>query len=472
VLATFVLAAALAAVPPRTLRVDYYHTGNATEERFALDRVVLEPLPFPGRPDRPIDETNLGKYFFEVRDVAQNRVVYSRGFASIYGEWETTAEAQRASRAFSESLRFPAPSAPVQVVLKKRGASNVFREVWSVVIDPKDPTIDDSAPPPAKVIDLSIGGAAPDKLDLLLVADGYTQNEQAKFEKDARRLIEGLFTHSPFKERRADFNVRGLFAPTPQSGISRPLTRKHRRSPVGATYDAFGSERYILSFENRSLRDLAANAAYDAMALVVNAETYGGGGIFNLYATVAADSKWADYIFVHELGHHLAALADEYFTSDTAYLPDEALLEPWEPNVTADPTGAKWKRYLTTNAPLPTPWPHADFTRQARSFQEQRKKVRAENQPEAAMNALFLAQQKSETALLSSAQHAGVVGAFEGANYSAKGLYRSQIDCIMFSRNRVPFCKVCQHALHKVFDLYVRPAPPRSVTPQPAKKNR
>src|SRR5262249_62133187 len=53
---------------PATLRVDYYHSGNATEERFSLDRVVLEPLPWPGNPDRPIDDTNRGKYFFEVLD--------------------------------------------------------------------------------------------------------------------------------------------------------------------------------------------------------------------------------------------------------------------------------------------------------------------------------------------------------------------------------------------------------------------
>lgn len=461
---TPLILAAVAVASPRALRVDYYHTGNATEERFALDRVVQEPLPFPGPVERSLDETNLGKYLFEVRDVATNRVLYSRGFASIYGEWETTAEALRQSRAFSESLRFPAPTTPVQVVLKKRGAGNLFREVWSLVVDPADPTIDDSPPPPAKVIDLLVSGPPPAKLDLLLVADGYTQKEQAKFEKDARRLVDTLFTYSPFRERRADFNVRGLFVATAQSGISRPLTRRHRRSPVGATYDAFGSERYILSFENRSLRDLASNAPYDAMAIVVNAETYGGGGIFNLYATVAADSMWAGYIFVHELGHSLAALADEYFTSDTAYLPDEAHLEPWEPNVTADPKGSKWKSLLTPSAPLPTPWPHGEFSTTAKAFQEQRKKVRAENRPEAEMDTLFVAQQKAETALLSAAKHATAVGAFEGANYSAKGLYRSQLDCIMFSRNRVPFCRVCQHGLDRVIDLY---APTRAVPPKP-----
>src|SRR5215510_995264 len=83
-----------------TMRVDFYHTGNAKEERFSLDRVVVEPLPWPGNPSRPIDGTNRGKYFFEVIDSVSQTVLFSRGFSSIYGEWETTAEAQKIDRTF------------------------------------------------------------------------------------------------------------------------------------------------------------------------------------------------------------------------------------------------------------------------------------------------------------------------------------------------------------------------------------
>ena len=93
-------ASALAAAPPRTMRVDYFHTGNASGEVYSLDRIVLEPLPWPGNPRRPLDDTNLGKYFFEVVDRDSNRVLYSRGFASIYGEWETTDEAKTLRRTF------------------------------------------------------------------------------------------------------------------------------------------------------------------------------------------------------------------------------------------------------------------------------------------------------------------------------------------------------------------------------------
>ena len=61
------------------MRLDYFHTGNVSEERFALDRIVLEPLEWPGNPARALDDTNLGRYFFEVVDRASNRVVFSRG---------------------------------------------------------------------------------------------------------------------------------------------------------------------------------------------------------------------------------------------------------------------------------------------------------------------------------------------------------------------------------------------------------
>src|SRR5438034_3735020 len=102
---------------------------------------------------KTIDNSNLGKYFFEVSDQKSGRVLYSRGFASIYGEWETTDEAKAMMRTFSESLRFPAPDVPVDIVLKKRDAKNAWRDLWSTVIDPKDIFIDRSkTPAPAPLI--------------------------------------------------------------------------------------------------------------------------------------------------------------------------------------------------------------------------------------------------------------------------------------------------------------------------------
>jgi hypothetical protein len=449
--------AAEAATATRTLRVDYLHSGNAREEHFALERVVLEPLPWPGDPARAIDDTNLGKYFFEVIDRDTHRVLYSRGFASIYGEWETTGEAATVDGAFGESLRFPAPAGPVQVVVSKRDKANDFREVWSTVVDPADMLVDRSAPPTAgELLALQRSGDPVDKVDLLILGDGYTAAERAKCEGDAKRLMEILFDEEPFTSRRGDFNVWGLCPAAAESGISRPSTGVHRRSPVGTTYDAFRSERYILTFDNRAFRDIASQAPYEFVEIMTNTNTYGGGGIFGQFATVAADSEWAPYVFVHEFGHHMAALADEYYTSDVAYEPAAGRVEPWEPNVTAllDPARLKWRDLVAPGTPLPTPWNKEPYEARSREIQAERRRIRAEQRPESEMDALFRRQRDEEEARFAAEPHAKAVGAFEGANYEAKGYFRPQVDCIMFTRNRVPFCAVCQRALGRVIDLY------------------
>jgi hypothetical protein len=454
-LAASLAAPARGAAPVRAMRVDYFHTGNAAEERFSLDRVVIEPLPWPGNPRRVIDDTNLGKYFFQVIDRRTNRVLYSRGFASVYGEWETTGEAQTTRRSFSESLRFPAPEGPVQIVLEKRDAENTFHEIWSLALDPKDIFIDTASPPsPGPLLEIQKSGPSADKVDFLILGDGYTAAERGKFEKDARRLAELLFAVSPFKERRSDFNVWGLCPPAEESGISRPSTGVHRRTRVGATYDAFGVERYILTFENRSFRDVASFAPYEFVEILTNSKTYGGGGIFGLYSTVAADSLWAPYVFVHEFGHHFAGLADEYFTSPVAYEAPAKRIEPWEPNATAmlDPQDLKWKDLVTPGTAIPTAWPQEEFEKTSREFQRRRREIRAASGPEEQMDALFKEEQAYETKLF--APFVGKVGAYEGALYEAKGYYRPQADCIMFTRDEVPFCAVCRRAISRVIDLY------------------
>jgi len=446
------LAAALAAAP-RTMRLDYIHTGSATEEHFALDGLALEGE-WPGRLDRSIDDTNLGKYLFEVIDRKTNRLLYSRGFASVYGEWETTPEAKTLMRAFSESVRFPASAGPVQVVVKKRDRENAFREVWSLVVDPASPTVDRSAPPAFKVWAVMKNGEPRDKVDLLLLGDGYTAAEMDKWHNDARRLTELLFAVSPFKERRSAFNVWAIDTPAEESGVSRPSDGIYRRSPLGASYDAFGSERYVLTFGNKRLREIAAAAPYEFIEIVVNGRTYGGGGIFNLYATVAADNQFAAYLFVHEFAHHFAGLADEYYTSDVAYGPSTERLEPWEPNVTADSKAPRWADLIAPGTPLATPWPKEAFEEAQKQYQVQRRAIRAGHRPEQEMEALFLREMELETKLLGSAPNAGKVGAFEGAMYESRGYYRPQTDCIMFSRDPVGFCAVCRRAIERVIDLY------------------
>jgi len=445
---------AIAATP--TMRLDYYHTGDAAQEVFSVDRVVIEPLPWPGDPAQAIDSSNLGKYLFEVRDLKTKELLYSRGFASIYGEWETTDEAKTLKRTFQESLRFPAPAAPVSIVLKKRDAKNVFQDVWTTTIDPADQFVDRSKPAqPAPLITIQKTGEPETRVDFLILGDGYTAAEAKKFEADARRLTETLFATSPFKEHRKNFNVWAICPPAAEPGISRPSTGIYRDSPIGATYDAFGSERYVLTFDNHALRKAAQFAPYEFIEVVANGRTYGGGGIFNLYSTVASDNAFADYVFVHEFGHHFAALADEYYTSSVAYAPATDRVEPWEPNATAllDPNNLKWRHLVSPSTPIPTAWNKEAFETYSREIQKRRTQLRKDKRPEQEMEALFREELAHEKKMFEGEKYFGQVGAFEGSMYEARGYYRPEVDCIMFSRTD-HFCKVCRAAIERIIKMY------------------
>jgi hypothetical protein len=444
---------------PATMRLDYFHTGNITQELFSVDRVVIEPLPWPGNPDKPIDSTNRGVYYFEVRDLGSQRVVYSRGFSSIYGEWVTTEEAKKANRTFHESLRFPAPEAPVQLVVKKRDAQNAFREVWSTTIDPHDKYIDTSKPPsPGRVLAIEKNGDPALKVDLVFLGEGYTAAELDKCEKDVRRLAEGVFTFSPFKERRKDFNVWGICSPSPESGVSHPSAGIHRNTLFGSTFDVFGTERYALSFDNRAIRTVASFAPYDVMGVVMNSKEYGNGGIFGLYASVSIDYPTALRVFLHEFGHHFADLGDEYyFSANVAYSPADTRVEPWQPNITAllDPQNLKWKALVAPGTPIPTPWPKDCYENSIRDSQSRIQQMRSEGRPAAEIEEFRRKARETPEHCLAEGPYANKVGAFEGAMYETKGYYRPQQRCILLSGRE--FCAVCQHAIEEIVDLYSHP---------------
>lgn len=458
-LASFLVTSHARAEAPATLRVDFYHTGNHATEMFSLDRVVLEPLPWTGNMQRPIDKTLRGKYLFEIVDPETGAVAWSRSFSSIYGEWETTREARNMNRTYHESVRFPAQADEFELVLKKRNAQNDFEEIWRLPIDPNDYMVhQESAAYADRVVAILDNGDPATKVDLLILGDGYTENEHDAFIAKARELADILFATSPFKERKSDFNVWALAPATAEAGVSRPSTKTYRDTPLGATYDAFRSERYVLTFDNRNMRRIASSTPYDFIEILTNTETYGGGGIYGLFSTAAANSEWAPYLFVHEFGHHFAGLADEYYTSAVAYEPPDSIVEPYEPNVTAllDPDELKWQHLATPNTPLPTPWPKAEFEEHSIAVQERRAEMRAANVSEDEMNALFRYTRQFTAELFSRAEHRDAVGAFEGANYEAEGYYRSQLNCLMFTRVE-HFCTVCSAAIEAVIDEFSRP---------------
>lgn len=440
------------------MRVDYFHTSTPKgDEIIALDRIVNDG-PWPGSRTQLVDTMNLGKYYFEVIDRETNQVIFSRGFASVYGEYETTPESRERAATFHESLRFPWPKVPVQIVLKKRDKEQALQQVWSTLVDPNSRFVNPAPNKPAgRVWSYLDNGPASQKVDLLVIGEGYTEAEMPKLRKDVERLAGKLFATEPFKSRKKDFNVRVLELPSSQSGIHRPRTKDDRRTVTGVQYNIFDSERYILTLDNRALRDAASTAPYDFIEILVNEKQYGGGGIFNDQATSSVDSAFSEYVFVHEFGHHFAGLGDEYYTSDVAYETGGTdHPEPWEPNITANGARPKWMELVTQGTPLPTPWNKDAFEKQQREYQAERRKLREQNVPESQMDALFRREQEIETRMLAGEKYANKVGAFEGAGYEAKGLYRPEADCIMFTRNEVGFCDVCTRAIHRMIDMHAK----------------
>ena len=442
----------------QTLRFDYFHGGTAREEHVSLGGLRLE-REWPGSRVHLLDDTNLGKYLFEVIDPATNQTVWSRGFSSIYGEWETTGEASAGTwRSFQESMRFPEPKGKVQLVLKKRGADGAFREIFSAVVDPASRFVDRSPVSAAgKVWPVFESGPPAVKVDLLVLGDGYTGREMEKFHADVRRLMDALFATEPYKSHRNDFNVRAIDLPATASGVTDPRTGTWRKSPLGLAYNAFDSERYMLSFADEAIREAAAQAPYDALILLSNSRKYGGGGIFNLWNTAAVDSAESAYLVVHEFGHSFAGLGDEYYTSQVSYENfNPPGTEPWEPNVTAllDPQHPKWEALVAAGTPVPTPWNQDAYDKLVLSYEKIRRELREKNAPEERMEALFREVREKTTPMLHAEKHFGKVGAFRGAAYEAKGLYRPEVDCVMFSRNQKSFCDVCARAIERVIRLY------------------
>jgi hypothetical protein len=442
-----------------TLRVDLFHTGNAETEIVTLDRVRVEG-PWPGSRTQLLDRTNLGKYFIEVVDLETQAALYSRGFASIYGEWETTGPAADGEmRTIAEAVLVPEPRRPVQLRLRKRASDQSFREIWQATIDPASRHVDRSPVEERTVWAVFENGDPAVKVDLLILGDGYAADEMGKYHADVERMVGHLFAHEPFASRKSDFNVRAIDTPAALSGISRPRSGVFRDTPLGASYNSLDSERYVLTLDDRAWRDIAAAAPYDAVIILVNSEKYGGGGIYGLYATAAVDSGFAPYLMVHEFGHSFAGLGDEYYTSDVAYENFQGdMTEPWEPNITAlnDPEHLKWGDLVDDSTPLPTPWEKKSYEEASLAYQEKRRELRAGGAPEDAVEELFREVQQEMTARLGSEEFAGKVGAFEGASYQPEGLYRPRVDCIMFTRNEVGFCPVCSRGIERVIDLYAR----------------
>jgi len=456
----------------QTLRVDYYHTGSAAEETFALDQ-VYEQGPWARSRTHLIDPFNLGRYTVKVYDDASGTLIFSKGFDSYFGEYKTSdAGVKGVPRTYHESALLPVPKKPVRFTVEAKDRQNAGRTVFSATIDPAAVTvIRERLIPGVKVFEAVKSGDPRRKADVAVLAEGYTADEEAKFRADLERFTGVFFGLEPYKSHRDKFNITGVFKASAESGCDEPGHGSFKATALGTTFDSLGSERYLLTEDNKSLRDIAAHAPYDALYIMVNHKRYGGGGIYNLYCTFTTDNQWYEYVFLHEFGHSFTGLADEYYTSQVAYnefYPSG--VEPAEPNITAllDPADLKWKDLMSPGVAVPTPWEKAGFDAMSNAYQKVRAEVNAGiaqmKRAGAAAAAIARAEEESDRlsrenaaqvdAFLRGSRFWGQVGVFEGAGYASKGLYRPEIDCLMFTRGTKPFCKVCEAAVLRTILFY------------------
>jgi hypothetical protein len=156
-----------------------------------------------------------------------------------------------------------------------------------------------------------------------------------------------------------------------------------------------------------NLHDIITNIPYDQIVIMCNSDVYGGGGIFNFYATSYVNPK-NGFVLIHEFGHSFAGLGDEYSENDIEVEGATQTIEPWQKNVTSlKDFSKKWQNMMDKNTPIPTPC---------------------------------------------TKEYNDKVGVYEGAAYVSKGLYRPYQDCLMKSDK--PFCPVCTKEINKMLDLY------------------
>jgi hypothetical protein len=457
----------------KAMRVDLYHVGDAKDEIVTIDHIYQEGI-WPESRAHLIDPFGYGRYVVEVYDVASNRLIYSRGFDSMFGEYKTTTPALNGiKRVFERSVRIPYPKKPVLFVIEGRDKKNILHPLFSETIDPADyHIIKETTAAGDFIYDARTSGDPHDNVDFVFIAEGYTAEDKDKFKADVDRFTAYLFGIEPYKSGQGKFNVRGIFRPSPERAMDEPRQNVYKKTSLNAAFNAFDLDRYMLIEEDHRMHEIAAQAPYDAIVVLVNSKRYGGGSIGFDYCVTTVDHASSKQVFVHELGHSFAGLADEYYASEVAYndfYPKG--VEPLEPNITAllDPGNVKWKDLLSPGIAVPTEY-GKDKIEALQAERQKNRRAQAEEISQAKQKGLAEAQIKKVEEKYREADKAiakqiedvrkqyahlnDKVGVFEGAGYAAKGLYRPMVYCLMISNSKDEFCLVCQRAIGRMIDYF------------------
>ena len=398
----------------RTLRNDFIFAGNSQIQQVFL-RQMLSWEGWAGRRVN-LDQVALGgNGQLTMTDCASGKVIYRTSFSSLFQEWLSGDEAKTTNKGYEFTILTPLPLAEAEVCVTLRNSLQEVVASLNYRINPTDiliRNVDGTPTTPHRLLHQS--GPASEKIDVAIIAEGYTAEEMELFRADAQATVDAILSYEPFKSMADKFNFVAVESASTDSGVSSPREKIWRNTAVGSHFDTFYSARYLTTSEVFRLYDLLNGLDYEHLVILANTDTYGGGGIYNSYTLTTAHHSHFAPVVVHEFGHSFGGLADEYFyeNDDVLLLAYPASVEPWEQNITtlAD-FESKWADMLPEGTAIPT-------------------KVTPERT-------------KNYT-----------VGVYEGGGYQFKGVYRPADICRMRDNVATQFCPVCQRALARIIDFH------------------
>lgn len=397
----------------KTLRVDYVFTGDANKQEVYLDELSSLPQ-WAGRKHHMAELPLAGNGEITMKDKATGKIIYRTSFSSLFQEWVSEEEATRIKKGFENSFLLPFPKKETLVTIALKDVYHKNTASLTHEVKPKDILIHQRGTEritPHRY--LQQNGSLEDCIDVVIMAEGYTEQEMDLFYKDAQIACDALFEHEPFKKLQNKFNIVAVASPSQDSGVSIPGEGKWKSTAVSSHFNTFYSDRYLTTSRVKSIHNWLAGIPYEHIIILANTNTYGGGGIYNSYTLTTAHHPMFKPVVVHEFGHSFGGLADEYAYSAAPSPQYPYEIEPWEQNITTMVNfDSKWKDMMPAGTPVPTPVK----TNKADLYTQ--------------------------------------LGAYEGAGYTQKGIYRPTTECRMKINEAPVFCPVCQRALERLINFY------------------
>ena len=177
-----------------TMRFDYYHSGDSRSEENFFDALKAEPY-WAGSHVSLLDTTGYGNQFFRIVDRASEREIYSRGFCTLFNEWQSTAEADSVRRSYPESVVFPYPRRPCRIEIFGRNAGGHFEKRFSQNIDPASCFVAQFTPR-YETFEVAYNGNPAHRVDIVLLPEGYNIRDT---ERNLRTMEEWLHAQPEVK---------------------------------------------------------------------------------------------------------------------------------------------------------------------------------------------------------------------------------------------------------------------------------